>query len=198
MPEETHDPNNSLPFDGIELENHPAPFWCKWIFVALVPFAPVYFMYYHTGADGRTLADEHDKQVAIVMQARFAEIGELEPNRETVVKYLYEDSWLQVGKMVFRKNCASCHGKEGGGLIGPNLCDDSYKNINDIADILRVLQLGANAGAMPAWNNRLSTNELVLVSSYVASLRNTTPATAKPAEGREIPAWPSPPASDTP
>ncbi len=56
------------------------------------------------------------------------------------------------------------------------------------------MQKGANAGAMPAWKNRLSTNELVLVASYVASLRGSNPAVAKTAEGNVIDPWPEPPA----
>jgi len=34
-------------------------------------------------------------------------------------------------------------------------------------------------------------NEQILVSSFVASLRGTTPASPKPAEGNVIPPWPS-------
>jgi cytochrome c oxidase cbb3-type subunit 3 len=132
--------------------------------------------------------------MAANLQLQFAEIGELTADRENVVKFLYEENWLQVGKVVFKTHCVSCHGKDGGGLVGPNLCDDSYKNVKDIGDILTVLQKGANAGAMPAWSNRLSTNEIVLASSYVASLRGSSPAIAKPAEGRVIDPWPQAPA----
>ncbi|MFK8110584.1 MAG: c-type cytochrome [Rubripirellula sp.] len=194
---EAHDPDNDRQYDGIELEHHPAPFWFKWLFAAVIPFAPTYFVYYHGGAEGRTLADQHDQELATIMQARFAEIGELKMDRENVVKFLYEESWLPVGKVVFRKNCASCHGKDGGGLIGPNLCDESFKNINQIEDILRVVKVGANAGAMPAWQDRLLPNEIVLVSSYIASLRGTTPATSKAPEGKAIAPWPDAPEPQT-
>ena len=60
----------------------------------------------------------------------------------------------------------------------------------DTADILNVLQNGANAAAMPAWKSKLSTNEIILVSAYVASLRGTSDGSGKPAEGQEIPPWP--------
>ena len=116
--------------------------------------------------------------------------------RESVVKYLYDESWLKVGKAVFKTNCVSCHARDGGGLVGPNLTDEEYKNVKDIGDILNVIQNGANGGAMPAWKNRLSPNEMVLVSSYAASLRGTTPAEPKAPEGRPIPAWPEPPAEE--
>jgi cytochrome c oxidase cbb3-type subunit 3 len=76
------------------------------------------------------------------------------------------------------------------------LCDEQYKNIKDIGDILTVLEKGANAGAMPAWKNRLSTNQMVMVASYVASLRGTNPAVAKDGEGRAIGPWPEAPAQE--
>ena len=49
---------------------------------------------------------------------------------------------------------------------------------------------------MPPWQAKLSPNEIVLVASYVASLRGSNPSVAKPAEGRKIPAWPKQPAEE--
>ena len=187
------DPLTGHDYDGIQEYDNPLPGWWKWLFIASIVFAPPYFFWYHNGVEGRSASDRFDRAMAANLQLQFAEIGELTANRENVVKFLHEDSWLQIGKAVFRSNCVSCHGKEGGGLVGPNLCDDSYKNVKDIGDILTVLQKGANAGAMPAWNNRLSTNELVLVASYVASLRGSNPAVAEAAEGRVIDPWPAAP-----
>lgn len=188
------DPLTGHDYDGIQEYDNPLPGWWKWLFIASIVFTPPYLFWYHGGAEGRSLADRYDRELAANLQLQFGEIGELTPNRENVVKFLYEESWLKVGEAVFKANCVSCHGKEGGGLVGPNLCDESYKNVKDIADILKVLQKGANAGAMPAWENRLSANEIVLVSSYVAALRGTNPAVAKAPEGREIDPWPERPA----
>ncbi len=187
------DPLTGHSYDGIQEYDNPLPGWWKWLFVASILIVPPYIMYYHGGAEGRSLEDLYDAAYAEHIQLQFAEIGELPLNRESVVKYLYEESWLRVGKATFKTHCASCHGQDGGGIVGPNLCDDDYKNVKDIADILRVIQNGANGGAMPAWKTRLSPNELVLVSSYVASLRGTTPASPKAAEGRPIDPWPEAP-----
>lgn len=188
------DPLTGHAYDGIQEYDNPLPAWWKWLFIASMVIAPPYFFFYHNGSEGRSLSDRYDRNLAANLQLQFAELGELKADRESVVKYLYEPSWLQVGKAVFKANCVSCHAKDGGGLVGPNLTDDEYKNVKDIGDILTVLQNGANAGAMPAWKNRLSTNEIVLLASYVASLRGTTPASAKAPEGRAIPPWPEKPA----
>jgi cytochrome c oxidase cbb3-type subunit 3 len=187
------DPLTGHDYDGIQEYDNPLPGWWKWLFVASIVLTPPYLFWYHNGAQGRSVADQFDRALAANLQLQFAEIGELTADRENVVKFLYEENWLQVGKAVFKTHCVSCHGKDGGGLVGPNLCDDSYKNVKDIGDILTVLQKGANAGAMPAWSNRLSTNEIVLASSYVASLRGSSPAVAKAAEGRVIDPWPAAP-----
>ena len=50
---------------------------------------------------------------------------------------------------------------------------------------------GAKAGAMPAWGNRLHPNEVVLVSSYLATLRGTNASGGKAAEGEVPPPWPT-------
>ncbi len=194
LPEDApSDPLTGHNYDGIQEYDNPLPGWWKWLFIATILIVPPYLMYYHAGVEGRTLEGLYDKAFAEHIQLQFAEIGELSLTRESVVEYLYEDSWLKVGKAVFRTHCASCHAQDGGGVVGPNLCDEDYKNVKDIGDILTVVQNGANGGAMPAWKTRLSPNELVLVSSYVASLRGSEPAKPKAAEGRPIDPWPAAP-----
>lgn len=187
------DPLTGHSYDGIQEFDNPLPGWWKWLFIATILFSPPYFMFFHGGAEGRTMNDRYDRAMAANLRLQFAEIGELQPNRETVVEFLYKSNWLQVGKTVYKANCVSCHGSDGGGRIGPNLCDDHYKNVKDIKDILTVLQNGANAGAMPAWKTRMTENELILTASYVASLRGTEPAEPKATEGRIIDPWPEAP-----
>ncbi|MCP4891154.1 MAG: c-type cytochrome [Planctomycetaceae bacterium] len=191
------DPLTGHDYDGIQEYDNPLPGWWKWLFIASILFGPPYFFFYHNGAEGRSVSDRYERNLAANLKLQFDELGDLKADRAAVIKYTYEPDWLKSGKAVFKTHCVSCHGKDGGGVIGPNLTDEAYKNIRDIGDILKVLQNGANAGAMPAWKNRLSTPEIVLVSSYVASLRGTTPSTEpKEPEGRSIPPWPGPPAEE--
>ncbi len=183
------DPLTGHSYDGIQEFDNPLPGWWKWLFVLSIVVCPPYFWYYHGTASGRTVADQYDTELAANLQLQFSEIGELQPDRATLVKFMGKPNWLQVGKVVFKSNCVSCHGADGGGLVGPNLTDDAYKNIKDVGDFITILQNGAAAGAMPAWKTRLSTNELVLTAAYAASLRGTVPAAGKPPEGRELPPW---------
>ena len=183
--------------DGIETFDPPLPKAWKSIFLATVVFAFPYLAYLHGGGQGRSLVESYDRALAANMELQFKEIGEVRADRENVLKFLGKPNWLAFGKSVFKSKCASCHGTDGGGLVGPNLCDDHYKNIRDVGDFITVMQNGAGGGAMPPWKDRLTTNELVLVASYAASLRGTEPAKPKSPLGQVIPPWPEPPQDES-
>lgn len=177
-------------YDGIQEYDNPLPGWWKWLFVASILFFFPYFAFYHSGNESRSLEARYSAASAANARLQFAEIGELDGDEATLVKYLNDSTWVRVGQSVYKANCTSCHGADGGGLVGPNLRDEAYKNIRLIEDIYEIVNNGAAAGAMPAWKNRLDQNERVLVAAYVASLRGTDEGGGKAAEGRPIPPWP--------
>ncbi len=185
-------PKTDHAYDGIEEYDNPLPGWWKWSFIASIVFCPFYWVYYHNGAEGRSVRDNYNVALAENTRLQFAEIGELKLDEPTIVKFMGKDSWVKVGQSVFRANCVSCHGREGEGKVGPNLTDEFYKNVENVADIAKVISNGAGNGAMPKWSNRLHINEIVLVSAYVANLRGTNVESGRPADGRAIPAWPKP------
>ncbi|QDT09552.1 cbb3-type cytochrome c oxidase N-terminal domain-containing protein [Planctomycetes bacterium K23_9] len=186
-------PKTDHAYDGIEEYDNPLPGWWKWLFIATIVFAPFYWVYYHGGAEGRSVEDQFGIALAENTRLQFAEIGDLQPDTATVAKFMGKDSWVKVGKSVFRANCISCHGREGEGKVGPNLTDDSYKNVKTLGDIAKVINNGAGNGAMPKWSHRLHVNEVVMVSAFVASLRGTNAEGGRPPEGNKIAAWPEPP-----
>jgi len=194
----TDAPKTDHAYDGIEEYDNPLPGWWKWLFIATIAFCPFYWLYFHGGAAGRSVEDRYSVALAESSRRQFAEIGDLEANEATILRYMTKDSWLSVGKSVFLANCISCHGREGQGEVGPNLTDDYYKNVRSVEDIAQVLKNGAGGGAMPAWSNRLHPNEIVLVAAYVANLRGNEVEGGRIPEGREIPPWPEPPPEPEP
>jgi cytochrome c oxidase cbb3-type subunit III len=179
-------------YDGIQEYDNPLPGWWMWVFWITILFAPFYLMYFHIGAPGRSLDDQFQTSVTENTKKQYAEIGDLEGDQSTLVKYMNEPKWVGVGKSIFKANCVSCHAADGSGNVGPNLCDDNFKHIKQVTDIVKVINEGVAGGAMPAWATRLQhKNDVVLVSAYVASLRGSNPPSGKAPDGSPIPPWPT-------
>ncbi len=181
-------------YDGIQEYDNPTPLWWDLLFVGSILFAPLYALWFHAPNMSRTHAASYDVSLAENMKLQFGEIGELSPDEQTILKYIDDDKWLAVGAATFTTNCKPCHGANGEGISGPNLTDDAYIHVKKIEDIAKVVNEGANKGAMPAWGNRLHPNELVLVSSYVASMRGKNLPSAYQVKVKEttIAPWPTP------
>ena len=178
-------------YDGIQEYDNPLPRWWYWLFVATIILTPLYLMVFHSGAPGRSVVEQYQAANSANMRKQYAEIGDLKDDQTTLVAYMEKPQWMKVGESIFRANCVSCHGAEGGGGVGPNLCDDNFKNIKELTDIVKVINNGVGAGAMPAWANRFGhKNDIVLVSAYVASLRGSQPKSPKAPDGVPIPPWP--------
>lgn len=177
-------------FDGIQEYDNPTPGWWYLVFFGCFVFAVWYFLFYHLSTISTPVAVEFQESTAADMKKRFAEIGTLQPDGPTLVRFAKNPGWLEFGGSIFKANCVSCHGASGQGQVGPNLTDDAYKNVTKIEDLAQVIANGAANGAMPAWKTRLHPNEVVLVAAYAASLRGKNVPGPRGAEGQVIPPWP--------
>lgn len=193
MSEGTHDRDLLLEhsYDGIQEYDNPTPGWWWWLFHGTVAFSVVYFVFFQFSPVSWTIWDDYDARQTQMLRAAFGEIGDLEADEATLLRFINDEQWLKVGRSTFLSRCASCHGTDGAGLVGVNLTDEHYKNVRTITDLARVVANGAANGAMPAWKNSLHPNEVVLVSSYVASMRGQNLPSARGAEGEVIPPWPT-------
>jgi cytochrome c oxidase cbb3-type subunit III len=177
-------------YDGIREFDNPTPGWWHLIFLASVFFSIFYFGFWQFSP----LAYSKEEAWAIKQTAEtkrlFASYAELKPDEPTMIKLMKDEKLQAYAQGMFIGNCAQCHAKDGGGINGVNLTDESYKNVKVMTDIFNVIANGANNGAMPAWRNNFSEKERVLLASYIASLRGTKPANPKGPEGEPIAPWP--------
>lgn len=185
---ETHDQLLDHEYDGIREYDNPTPSWWHAIFAGTVVFSIFYYTYWEFSPLASSPQQVLAKRELVEIRRQFAEIGDLKPDASTMAKMMADPKWMAFGESVFRGNCISCHGAQGQGVVGPNLTDDSWKNVKQIEDVCKVVSDGAANGAMPAWKGRLHPNEVVLVASYVATLRGGN-APGRPPEGNVIPAW---------
>lgn len=76
------------------------------------------------------------------------------------------------GAVVFKEQCASCHGDDGKGKIdmgAPNLTDDLWLYGGAKASVVESIR-NSRAGAMPAWTGRLDATTIKALAVYVHSL----------------------------
>jgi cytochrome c6 len=74
----------------------------------------------------------------------------------------------KAGKEIFEHNCARCHGIDGtkGKWGAKNL------KVSTLSDTELLTLISNGKRAMPAWNQSLSQNEVILVKDHIKTLRD--------------------------
>ena len=198
--EKEHDILLDHNYDGImELDNNLPPWW-KYGFYLTIIWGIGYFLSVHVFLTTPLQDEEFRTEMAeenANVEAYIASMGEAvdEYNIETLV----DAGDLNKGKDIFAITCAACHLADGGGnAIGPNLTDDYWINGDgSIAEVFKVVKYGGSEGSgMQSWSGELSAKKMQQVSSYIMSLRGSTPAVAKEPQGEHFPAKAEVPAAE--
>ncbi len=177
--------------DGIKELDNLLPRWWVWLFYITIVFSAVYMVYYHVLRAGDLQAAEYAKEakagdeIKTAAIAKFeASIGTLEPSKDKAV--------IGQGQQIFLTYCAPCHRQDGGGLVGPNLCDDYWIHGSNYVDNLHTIINGVPAKGMLTWRGVLKPAQIQAVGSYIFTLRGTHPVNPKPPENTvQAPTGPS-------
>jgi cytochrome c oxidase cbb3-type subunit 3 len=180
-------------YDGIQEYDNPLPRWWNWLFIGSIVFSGLYVTWYHIGV-GPSVEEKYDAEVTAYVERLLEALGEIQADDATIVRFMNNEDWMKAMSGTFVGNCSQCHAADGGGGIGPNLTDDRYKNVTTPKDIYDVIANGIEGASMAAWKDRLRDPQIILLASYVASLRGTTPANPIAPEGNVAPPWPEAPA----
>ncbi len=180
-------------YDGIQEYDNPTPGWWYAIFVATILFGGFYLLVYHLAVP--PLSVRHATAEARHLEQQFSELNKLETGVPKILTIMNEEAWLSRGEAIFISTCAVCHSPEGSGLVGPNLTDDLYRNIDGLMDISNLIITGTANNSMPSQRNTLNDNEIALVTAYVASLRGKNLPTGETVNpdytGVPIAPWPT-------
>ncbi|MEN8137945.1 MAG: cbb3-type cytochrome c oxidase N-terminal domain-containing protein [Bacteroidota bacterium] len=171
-------------YDGIqELDNELPPWWV-WLFYITIFFAFAYIIRFYV-MDGPNQTEEYEIEMA---EAK-AEVEEYLKNTPDLVslenvEMLTDAASMDEGNKIFQANCAACHTADGGGMIGPNLTDEYWILGGGIKDVFKTISNGGRPGkGMIAWSASLRPTQIQQVSSFVLSLKGTTPQNPKAPEG---------------
>lgn len=169
--------------DGIKELDNLLPRWWVWLFYLTTAFAVVYMVYYHVLEKGELQAAAYESEMKIgdvikskAMGAFETSMGSLQPESDEFV--------LAKGKTVYTMNCAPCHREDGGGLVGPNMCDDYWIHGSEFSDNLRIIWNGVPEKGMVSWKGVLKPDEIKSVTSYIFTFRGTDPENPKPPENQ--------------
>jgi cytochrome c oxidase cbb3-type subunit 3 len=172
-------------YDGIQELDHPLPFWWLAILYGTSIFAVLYGIYFH-GMDGHLIADE--------FKSTMIEIRAKQPKQEptgavdeaALLAAIKDPAKIELGKAVFVKNCAACHGESAQGLIGPNLTDNNWIHGQGLpSDIVSTITTGVAEKGMPPWGPVLKAEEILGAAAYIRSLHGSNPANPKEPQGPE-------------
>lgn len=183
------DPKNQEPrlleheADGIQELDNLLPRWWVWLFWICNVFAFLYMVYYHGIGLGDTQAVAYSKEAKAGEEIKNAALanfestlGSLQPSKDKAV--------LEEGRRVFTTYCAPCHRADGGGLVGPNLCDDYWIHGSKYEDHLKTIINGVPAKGMLTWRGVLKPEEIQSVASFVETFKGSNPPNPKPPENQ--------------
>jgi cytochrome c oxidase cbb3-type subunit III len=183
----SNDPKDPLlldhEYDGIRELDNKLPQWWVWLFNLSILFAAVYLVYYHVFRSGKLMAAQYREEMRAGEQIKARAIAEFE-NRLATIQPSMDPSILAEGKDTFTKLCAPCHRPDGGGLVGPNLCDDYWIHGAQFSDNLKTIWNGVPSKGMVTWKGVLKPNTIYAVGSYIHTLRGSNPKNPKPPENQ--------------
>lgn len=178
--------------DGIKEYDNPLPNWWISLFVMCMVFAFVYMVQIH-GGEGPLLEEELTSDLA-AMEAKENEV--LNPSNESgeggdapgssdenFIAVLNDPEALASGKVSYETYCSPCHKNDMGGLIGPNLTDDTWIHGCTPDAIIATIDQGVPAKGMVAWGPILGRKKVVEVAAYIVSKKGSNPPNAKASQG---------------
>lgn len=173
-------------YDGIEELDNSLPNWWLNLFYLTILFAVGYFIYFELG-DGKSLLREYQDDKAQYDLAELVKSNQIKiPSEEELLQKVKEPNRNVLGVGIFQSKCASCHGNQGQGGIGPNLTDNYWLHGAKLADITTTITKGVLDKGMPPWGPVLSQDEIVSVVAYIHSIHGSNPPGAKAPQGELI------------
>ena len=181
--------------DGIKEYDNPMPGWLMAIWWGSLLFSAAYLMFYALSFGEGTMEAEFRAQTQsdlVAVQAHFDANPLVPPSPAELLADARNQAVVDAGATRFTRSCASCHGDQAQGLIGPNLTDDRWLHGGSVEQMFQTIAKGWPSKGMPPWGRTLKPDELAALVSYIRSVQGSQPPNAKPPEGDPVAAEPIP------
>lgn len=173
-------------YDGIEELDHPSPSWFMALFYITIVFGVGYWLHYTLG-NGGTLVEEYQRDKSAQEYALYRDRAAAGPpkaaSEDELRAMLADPARKSAGLAAFQTKCASCHGAQGQGGIGPNLTDAHWIHGGKLTEILASIANGVPDKGMPAWGPVVAAEEIQALTIYIRTLAGTNPPAAKAPQG---------------
>ncbi len=161
-------------WDGdLEEYNNPLPTWWFYWFVITLIWGAIYLVLYpglgsFAGVLGWTQVNQLETEMQVA-DDKYGPIYEQYLNTD-IATLAKDDAALKVGERIYASYCTTCHGSDARGGRGfPNLRDNDWLYGGEPENIKTTL-LNGRQGAMPAWGEMLSKEQIFSLTSYVEQL----------------------------
>lgn len=174
-------------YDGIREYDNPLPGWWRLGFWATVVFAAGYLVWFHVAGWGTTPDERYRADLAAYQSQRAAREAEDSSSvTEELLATAAKGAVVEQGAQVFSTRCASCHGPDGRGVIGPNLTDLYQLHGSTRLDLFTTVKNGVPGTAMPAWGEQLQPGDVFAAATFVSTLRGKNVPGGKAPQGASV------------
>ena len=173
-------------YDGIRELDHPLPKWWLFTFYLTIIFSVPYYLA-HTFGGADSIQKEFKEEVLAAQNSQKEyddEKGKF--NLEEYQKVIAGPKFEKIAKKTYKRKCKACHGKDGGGGVGPNLADNFWLHGDgSLETVYNTINKGVVDKGMAAWGAKLGKEKVYAVLKYVADFKGTTPSNPKEPQGKE-------------
>lgn len=162
-------------YDGIRYRDETSsPGIFRWLFILLAVWGVLFIGYFLFGgwsskseAESALKAREDQKKAAHNAAERYLDKN----NQGTGVGSGDKiQAYIAVGKQVYGRLCAACHGENGKGGVGPDLTSSKYKYGKTRIDVAKSITDGRPNG-MPGFSGQVDSEQVEGLVEYLLSLK---------------------------
>ena len=140
-------------------------------------------MYYHVVGAGPLSIESYNNEIEAAKLQKEAFMKNAKNNVDENTVVMAEAAGIADGAIIYKSNCAACHGALGEGTVGPNFTDNYWLHGGDIKSIFKTVKYGVPANGMKAWESDFSPVQMQNVASYIKTLGGTNPPNPKAPQG---------------